>query len=63
VPVVADVADVETADETATAEEIVAEDAAPAPEAPADADVEAVVEDAATDATVIQIESEATPES
>ena len=55
------IADVETADETATVEEIVAEDAAPAPEAPADAEGEGIVVEGATDDAVIEIETEPTP--
>lgn len=85
-PIAAPVAvDLETADETATVEEIVAEDAVPAPEVPAevvpeapvavapeapldvapeapvDAAVEDVVAEASADASVIEIETEATP--
>jgi hypothetical protein len=54
--------DVETADETATVEEIVAEDA-PAPEEPVEVEVEGVEADAATEGAVIEIETEATPDS
>lgn len=55
------IADVETADETAPVEEIVVEDAAPAPEVTADAEVEGIVVEGATNDAVIEIETEATP--
>jgi hypothetical protein len=54
--------DVETADETATVDEIVAEDTtATAPEAPPDAETEDVVAEPVPDGAVIQIETPATP--
>ena len=54
-------ADVETADETATVEEIVAEDAAPEPETSTDPEVEGIVVEGASDDAVIEIETEPTP--
>lgn len=62
-PVAAPVAsDVETADETATTDEIVAEDAtATTPEAPPDTESADVVAEPVADGAVIQIEAPATP--